>query len=54
MTLDKTLINRIYRQYTLAENEFEDFQKYDDIVAMKYGGICLLYTSDAADEAYDV
>lgn len=53
MTLDKTLINRIYRQYTLAENEFEDFQKYDDIVAMKYGGIPNLKDEDYYVEFVD-
>jgi len=46
MTLDKTLINRIYRQYELAEEEIEDYTAYDDIVAMKWEGIPNLRDED--------
>lgn len=53
MTLDKNLINRIYRQYELNEEDFEDFQKYDDVVAMKYAGIPNLKDEDYYVEFVD-
>lgn len=39
MTLDKTLVTRMYRKYTAMEQDIEDFAGYDDIIAMKWEGI---------------
>lgn len=53
MTLDKTLINRIYRQYTLAADDIKDYADYDDIVAMKWDGIPNLKDEDYYVEFID-
>lgn len=39
MTLDKTIQNRIYRQWCKQETEFESFSGYDGIVNMEWDGI---------------
>ncbi len=44
--MDKKLINRISRQWTLTEKERSDYAGYDDIVAMKWDGIPNLKDED--------
>ncbi len=43
---DKSIIGKISRQWTLREDEREDYQAYDDIVAMKNDGIPNLRDED--------
>jgi hypothetical protein len=53
MTLDKKLVNRIYRQQVLAADDILDYQSYDDIVAMKWDGIPNLKDEDYYVEFID-
>lgn len=53
MTLDKTIINRISRQYTLMAEEITDYADYDNIVAMKWDGIPNLKDEDYYVEFID-
>lgn len=53
MTLDKTLISRIYRQYALSAGDTQDYADYDNIVAMKWDGIPNLKDEDYYVEFID-